>query len=196
MTFHGLRAPLAPTHPHWPLVGSGVTRPLCSCAIFQASGSARPPPPDPVGDRAPDTLKAQLCPAAEFPVWMWGVLHLAPSTLPLSSPAPASSLDLPAPTCSPLLAWPRVCMLGGGGGAGPCSVRKLGWGGALTPVVHRPGALGGFPWPPPTPREEEEALVSHRPGAGSRGVVGRESCHQGARPGPGRHQDPLSKCHT
>lgn len=70
---------------------------------------------------------------------------------PLSSPA-ASSLDLPAPTCSHSWPGPECVLWGGGGGAGPCSVREVGMGrGPQLPVVHRTGALGGISLATPTP---------------------------------------------
>lgn len=62
---------------------------------------------------------------------------------------------------------PECMCWGAGGGAGPCQGSWDG-GGALSFLLFIAlGLWGGFPWPPPPPREGEGAWVSHRLGAGA-----------------------------
>lgn len=65
-----------------------------------------------------------------------------------------------------------VCVRGQGVGWGRPLFGQGSWdgGGALGFLLFIAlGLWGGFPWPPPPPREGEGARVSHRPGAGAQG---------------------------
>lgn len=149
---------------HWSESGvlPGPPLPLCH---LQVSGSASHP--HQTGGWRPRHQippEAQLCPAAG-PIWMCSIWPLP--ACPLASPA-ASSLDLPAPTCSHSWPGPECVRWGGGGGAGPCSVREVGMGAgpSVSCCSSHWGSGGDFPGHPHPPREGEGALVSHRPGAG------------------------------
>lgn len=99
------------------------------------------------------------------PIWIRDLFCLATSSFPIN-------LRHPYWVCpqslSPSIGWPlSVCVGGLGGRAGLCQGSWDG-GGALSFLLFIAlGLWGGFPWPPPPPREGEGAWVSHRPGAGA-----------------------------
>lgn len=170
--------------------------PLCSCAIFRPLDRPATPTRLEVGDPGTRHPLKPSCALQQGPVWMWDVLHLAPSGLP----AVLSCRILTGSARPHLLPTPGLAssVYVGGWGWGRPLFSQGSWdgGGALSFLLFIAlGLWGGFPWPPPPPQGRGRSPGESQAWGGSLRVRrgGRSPVTKVPGPGPTAGiRDPLS----
>ena len=195
MVSEHLLAPTPSSSHHWS--GSGVLpRPPLLLCHLQASGSAGHPHQTGGWRPGHQTPLEASCALQQGLVWMWDVLHLAPSGLP----AVLSCRILTGSARPHLLPTPGLAssVYVGGWGWGRPLFSQGSWdgGGALSFLLFIAlGLWGGFPWPPPPPQGRGRSPGESQAWGGSLRVRrgGRSPVTKVPGPGPTAGiRDPLS----